>query len=182
VLGLEAPTLDPCANGGCADAAAAVLDASGTSGGDSAAPGDATTAGTPDGSTLDAALDVVPDRGSPDGIRCGPIPSEIFCSDPTPTCCLVLDDTGAASYSCQSGAGACAGYPVACATNNDCPGSEVCCFYNSGIKCEAETTASCANVLVCQQGGPADQCPEGQTCSINYDIDGGFTLPYNGCH
>ncbi len=131
----------------------------------------------------DAVADVVPDRGSPDGVRCGSGASEIFCSSPARFCCLTLD-AGASTYSCAASASDCSGYSIECASDNDCSGSDVCCFYASGIKCEPENTSSCAKALVCDPSAPAseNQCNTGQTCSIAWVLDDAGTLPYFGCN
>jgi hypothetical protein len=187
ILGLDPPTLAVCA-GGCADGSASSSDGSTSSGGDSSIPGDAmpesaTSDVTPD-SVADAIADVVPDRGPATGVRCGSGSSAVFCAPPSPLCCLDFDDAGGPSYSCVSDAtGACPGYPIACASDNDCAGSDVCCFYHSGIKCEPENTPSCATELVCDPSAPAsdDECNTGQTCSVAYLFDGG-SLPYYGCN
>lgn len=194
VLGLVEPTLDPCSNG-CPDANVQ----NSPDADDDATLGDVAPPPAPDGpqdtspssdgmppadSPPDVIADVVLDRGPSTGIRCGSGASEIFCTYPE-VCCLNLDDAGTATYECRSSASSCPGYPIACATNGDCVGSEVCCFYNSGIKCEPQTASnpggSCENSLVCDPSGPSDQCPTGQQCMIAY-IENNYTLPYDGCH
>lgn len=170
VLGLDAPKLDPCANGGCADASPAVIDGS----------------PAPDGSDSSVTDAPAPDAGTDakvstfdGGIRCGFPGSDFGCAPPE-VCCLVLDDAGVGTYSCTSSASTCPGYPIACATNNDCSGSDVCCFYQSAIKCEPVNTASCQNGLVCDPSNPGDTCATGQKCDVAFILDG-YTLPYDGC-
>ncbi|MGO8993698.1 MAG: hypothetical protein ACLQVI_10240 [Polyangiaceae bacterium] len=191
VLGLDPPTLAACADG-CPDATTPVPDGSGgSSGGDSSVPIDSATQNTPDATpdaVADAIADVVaeatPDSGPPTGVRCGGGGSPtVYCNDPTPLCCLTFSDAGSPSYACATDTSACTGYSIACASDNDCPGSDVCCFYQSGIKCEPEDTASCATALVCDPSAPAsdDECNTGQTCSVAYLYDGG-ALPYYGCN
>ena len=177
VLGLDAPQLDPCASDGCVDGTAppttgdAGLDAPALL--DSTLPIDAPTA------DADAGIDAQPDTGPINGVRCGGGSSPaIGCNGDTPVCCLTLD-AGPASYSCVHESSACSGYAIDCATDNDCPGSEVCCHFNSSIKCEDQT--ACANdSLVCDPDGGADQCPTGYTCSVAF-TSGSYTLPYYGC-
>ncbi len=157
VLGLDAPQLDPCASDACVDGAAPPP------------PGDAAT------DAPDAGIDAKPING----VRCGGGGSPaIGCENATPICCVSLD-AGLATYGCVSNSAACSGYPIACATDNDCPGSEVCCHYDSAIKCEPETTCASAS-LVCDPDGSADQCPTGDTCSVAF-TNGSYTLPYYGC-
>ncbi len=177
VLGMNVPTLSACASGGCADGAAPPLDA----GGDATTPGDASS--SPDGSPSseaggDAATDAAfPDTGPIVGVRCGGGSSPAFGCNADPECCLDLD--GGASYSCVADASACGGYPILCASYNDCAGTDVCCHFNSAIKCEPQ--ASCANnSLVCDPAGPSDQCPSGWKCSVAFTT-GSYTLPYYGC-
>ena len=79
VLGMDAPTLDPCASGGCADA--------GTD-----APAEA---GLEAGACVwDGGVDFV------DGaVRCGGgCSAETACSGSTPVCCQSQTSAGAASY------------------------------------------------------------------------------------
>jgi hypothetical protein len=184
VLGLDPPTLDPCANG-CPDASISVADASGSSsGGDSGSAIDAVSESAAADVIGDVIPDVIPDRGPSNGLRCGSGASAIFCAAPTDLCCLTFDDAGSPSYACVSDTTACTpGYPIACASDNDCAGSDVCCFYNSGIKCEPENTPSCAAALVCDPGAPAsdEECNTGQTCDVAYLLNG-FPLPYDGCN
>jgi hypothetical protein len=193
VLGLLEPTLDPCA-GGCPDTSVPGADASGegsSGGGDATSPGDAVADTSLFDATVDAPLDapdaipdVALDRGPSNGTRCGPAASAIFCPLPQ-VCCLTLDEAGSsASYACGSSASSCGGgggYSIACTTNNDCNGSDICCFYSSSIKCEPQNTGSCT-ALVCDPSGPADQCPTGQKCTVAYIIGNNYALPYYGCH
>ncbi len=168
VLGLDEPTLDPCANG-CVDGAAP-------------SSGDAAPIGSDGAAVVDATpppIDASPDQGPVTGIRCGGGSSPtIGCEAPSPVCCLEVDG-GSASYSCQTSAAACGGYPIRCATNNDCSGTEVCCHYASSIECIGEATCT-NNALVCDPNGPTDQCPAGWKCSVAF-TSGAYTMPYYGC-
>jgi hypothetical protein len=176
VLGLDAPSLDPCATTGCPDGPTSTLDASATPTAD-AAPDQATS--------TDAPLDVlVPDAAKPDaapgvGVRCGggSYPTT-WCSGGTPTCCESADDAGTVTFACVSSATACGGYPIGCANDNDCSGSNVCCHFNSGMKCEGIT--ACANAsLICDPSSPTD-CATGWKC-VTSVVAGTVTLPYDIC-
>ena len=179
VLGLDPPTLAACAEG-CPEASVPVVDAAPDVVAD-VVP-DVGVDAVPD-ALPDALPDATSDGASPVGVRCGggSAPT-IYCVDPSPMCCLTLDDAGSASYACVGSATDCSGYPIACASDNDCAGSDVCCFYNSGIKCESDTTASCTK-LVCNAGDPAsdDECNAGQTCTPDVYSENGYPLPYDGC-
>jgi hypothetical protein len=157
VLGLDAPKLDPCADVACADGGAA--DGAGDAG---------------DAHDVDARPD-----GSPGGLRCGGGTFGVTgCSGASPTCCQVTDDAGT-TYDCRANAAACAGYPIACTSNADCPGNDVCCHSATQIKCVGST--SCANdSLVCEPDGAADQCPAGWTCTAAF-TNAGVASPYFGC-
>ena len=190
VLGLLEPTLDPCASG-CPDASVPGADGSSSGGGDSTSPDVVADTSLPSDGTVDALTDappdaipdVSPDQGPSNGTRCGPAASAVFCPLPE-VCCLTFDDAGSASYACGSSASSCVnggGYSIACTTNNDCNGSDICCFYSSSIKCEPQNTGSCT-ALVCDPSGPSDQCPTGQKCTVAYIIGSNYTLPYYGCH
>ncbi len=130
VLGLDPPTLDPCASG-CTDGAV-----------------DASLDGEAD-AHADVAADAKADTAAPTGVRCGggSFPTS-YCEDPTAVCCQTTDDAGTTSYTCVASTSACDGYPIACATDNDCPGSDVCCHFSTSMKCEgsrrAPTRISCA--------------------------------------
>lgn len=168
VLGLDAPTLNPCAAHPCVDGAV--------------------DAGVPDTAASDApvttqdagAKDTGSDAGAIVGIRCGggsfPLTG---CPNVGDVCCETTTDAGA-SFDCRSGAAACdGGYPIYCSNNNDCPGSDVCCHEGLEIKCISEN--SCANsALVCEPDGSADQCPSGYTCSAALVLEG-VTSPYYAC-
>jgi len=169
VLGLDAPHLDPCANG-CVD---------GTAPGGDAGSLIIDGAALIDAAPADASFDAQPDQGPVSGIRCGGGSSPtIGCGPDAPVCCLVLD-AGSASYTCQNDTADCDGYPILCATNNDCSGSDVCCHYASSIKCVGESTCPNAS-LVCDPSGASDECPTGWTCSVAF-TSGSYGLPYYGC-
>jgi hypothetical protein len=170
VLGLDPPQLDSCANG-CADGAAPVKG----DGAPDAVDGAVFTDGPP---ALADAADAAPDQGPLTGIRCGGGSSAVGCQPASPVCCAELE-AGSASYVCDTTTAACSGYPILCATNNDCSGTDVCCHYDSAIKCVGETV--CANAsLVCDPSGPSDQCPSGWSCNVAF-TNGSTTLPYYGC-
>ena len=196
VLGLDQPTLACAYTPGCADASAPgndatvpVMDSSGSSsGGDSTTPIDTGS----EGQAYDAAPDAAPE--SPDGgedasssFRCGPPGSTLYCPDyPGAVCCLTLD-AGSATYSCATSSSDCPGYYIECASDNDCNGNDICCFYNSAIKCEPQSEGdpgnSCANSVVCNPSLPVsgDQCNSGQSCVPNVYKENGYPLPYDGC-
>jgi hypothetical protein len=160
VLGLDAPSLDPCASGSGA-VSAACADATG---GDVAANDAAREGG---------ASDAAADQGPPpaNAIRCGGngFPQSA-CAGQTPYCCQTTDDAGATSYAC-SGADACAGYEIKCASYNDCAGMEICCHFNARITCATQTNCG-TDPLVCEPDGAADQCPTGQSCHVVSTIQG----------
>jgi hypothetical protein len=171
ILGMDAPTLDPCAQGGCVDVEtgeAAV----------SADVLDAPSEGRHDASSCaDAEL---PESGT--GVRCGggcyPV---VFCSGSTPVCCASTSGAGVPTFACTSSEAACSGYSIRCANENDCGGSEVCCHFNSHMVCDAP--ANCPNTdLACLPDSPQD-CPTGKACDqqLTYG-DGGPPSPYYLCH
>lgn len=157
VLGLDAPQLDPCADVPCAD-----------SGSDADAADDAR-----------ASFDATPESGAAVGLRCGGGTfAETRCSGNTPICCAV-GDGGVTAYACRASAAACEGYAIACASNDDCSGNDVCCHSASQIRCVPQS--ACANdALVCAPDGAADQCPTGSRCNVTFTI-GGDGSPYYGC-
>ena len=106
--------------------------------------------------------DALPDLGVVKGVRCGGGSYPLLgCQAPTGSCCQSVDDAGGLAYDCRDSPTACdGGYAIACATDNDCNGTEVCCHYASGTKCVGENSCSSATSgsLVCDPNGAADQC------------------------
>lgn len=156
VLGLDPPELDPCADGAC-------------DGGASDAARDAPSA--------DA--DASPDQGPIVGVRCGGGSFGVRgCSGQTPVCCESTDG-GATTFVCVASAAACQGFPIACASYNDCAGNDVCCHSSTQMKCGP--TTACTNAdLVCEPDGAADQCPAGWKCTAGL-TNAGVASPYFGC-
>jgi hypothetical protein len=180
VFGLDAPTLDPCANGGCADGSPV------TAVDGAAPPGSDGSTADASGVDADQGFDAhIADSGAitadGNGIRCGPADAGTYCVPPG-ACCLTVDGAGNALYQCAAGASLCPGYPIECAWNNDCTGTDVCCAYGSAMKCEPQTTASCQAIQVCDPANPGDTCPTNWTCTGPVTRnDGGVTLPYDVC-
>src|SRR5579872_6039709 len=175
VLGLDAPKLAPCQDGGCGDSTVA----------DDSAPGGDADAGpleTGVDSGADAA-DSAPtcDNAAADAVaalsavQCGggcfPV---VYCTGSTPVCCQTTTG-GVTTYACTASETSCTGYPIACANDDNCPGTEICCHFNTKITCD--TTANCqTNELVCRPTVTAD-CPAGKACNVPITIDG-VTSPY----
>jgi hypothetical protein len=167
VLGLDEPTLDPCADHVCADASTGIE--SGANDASAASDADA-------GSATDATPDHVP---SLTGIRCGGGSFGLSgCEGQTPVCCQETDDAGTTTYTCVANTASCAGYPISCSNYNDCAGTDVCCHFGSAIKCEPPSCAS--GSLVCEPDGAADQCPSGWTCK-SMVTNAGVVSPYFVC-
>jgi hypothetical protein len=184
VLGLDAPTLDPCTTGTvCLDATADVtVDAS-----DAAAMGDATDAGSMEAApeaAPDAAQCVwdgaVPDASTP-GIRCGGGCEPVtYCTGETPVCCQTTATSGEPVFACTSEA-ACTGYAILCVNENDCSGSEVCCHYLAHMICDTACTSN--EVIACIPGSP-DDCPTGKACDVRVsdgEGDAAVPVPYYVC-
>jgi len=172
VLGLDAPTLAPCLDGGCADApvhdaavdsTADVLDA-------------ATDSGPVESSCAES--DAAPDATAA-GVLCGGgCFGATYCTSPDPVCCQSTNDAGVTTYACTSSESACTGYPIVCANDDDCPGSDICCHFTTKMTCD--TTAACpTDDLVCRPGMPVD-CPTGKACDVPA-VNAGVTSPYYLC-
>jgi hypothetical protein len=157
LFGIDEPTRDPCAAGGCEDAEPIV---------DATAPDAAT-----DAIAADSAVDSVADHAAPTGLRCGDRDAS-YCTVPS-FCCQTPDDAGAL-YTCVFNA--CAGYPIECATAKDCAAGNVCCHFHSGIKCVPPQ--ACSGETVCDPSG-AD-CPAGKACDVPL-INADRPSPYLGC-
>jgi hypothetical protein len=154
VLGLDAPKLDPCAEVACNDAAIDGADAS------------------------DARADAATDS-SVVGLRCGGGSFGVTgCSAASPTCCQLTSGAGT-TYECRASATACTGYPIECASNEDCSGNGVCCHSATQIRCVG-ATACADDSLVCEPGGRTDQCPTGWKCTGTL-TNAGIASPYFAC-
>jgi hypothetical protein len=164
VLGLDPPTLDPCASAGaCMDAAADVTAEARPEAGPEAAP-----ACVWDGAVPDAA-------GT--GVRCGggcePV---VFCASPE-VCCQTTSDAGVSTFACASSEGACPGYSIDCVNENDCSGSDVCCHDLAHTLCAGSCTSG--GDIACLPGS-ADDCPTGKKCDVPvYNADA--AAPYYTC-
>jgi hypothetical protein len=164
VLGLDPPTLAPCLDGGCPDAP--MRDAA----------TDAADAGATESSCeTDAAGDVAP----PPGVKCGGGCFGVtYCTSPTPVCCQETSDAGITTYACTASESTCSGYPIVCANDDDCPGSDICCHFMTKMTCD--TTAACPSQdLVCRPGVPLD-CMANQMCD-KPAVNDGVTSPYSVC-
>jgi hypothetical protein len=181
VLGLDAPTLDPCiAEGRCVDAALDVtVDASDAAASpDGLDAGDASDAGPE--AQPEAAMACVWDGAVPDasgtGVRCGggctPV---VFCASPQ-VCCQTTD-AGVSAFACVSSETACGGYPIDCVNENDCTGSDVCCHYMAHTICAASCTSSADTACL---PGSTDDCPAGKKCDVRV-VDEDAAAPYYTC-
>lgn len=177
VLGMDAPTLDPCAQGGCVDAVG--VDAETGGGADTAvavdapADGDALTDGPHEAACVDVGI---PDSG-PAGIRCGggcyPM---VYCTGSTPVCCESTDDAGTTTFACTATETACGGYAIKCLNENDCGGSDVCCHFSTHTVCDS----TCPNADLACIPGSVDDCPAGKACDVTL-VNAGVPSPYFGC-
>jgi hypothetical protein len=157
VLGLDAPTLDPCTEHVCADAT------------------------SPDGGSSDGGAEsaaCVWDGGvafDGSGVRCGGgCYATTTCTGAAPVCCQTGSDAGMLAFACVANEGACAGYAVDCVNENDCNGSEVCCHYSTHTICANSCTSNGATACL---PSSADDCPTGWTCK---PADAGGS-PYYTC-
>lgn len=166
VLGLDAPTLAPCLDGGCSDAQ--MHDAP-TDSGDSGAFESSCE------SESDAATDATP----PPGVKCGGGCFGVtYCTAPSPVCCQRTSDAGITTYACTASESTCDGYPIVCANDDDCPGSDICCHFTTKMTCD--TTMACPSQdLVCRPGVSLD-CMANQTCD-KPAVNAGVTSPYFLC-
>jgi hypothetical protein len=162
VLGLDAPTLDPCAGHTCNDATAeagVLADASADGAVEAPSDGEGTDGGASDSAACAWDGGVAFD-GS--GVRCGGgCYATATCAGAAPVCCQTGADAGVLAFACVANEGACSGYPVDCVNENDCSGSEVCCHYSTHTICANSCTSSGATACL---PGSADDCPTGWTC------------------
>ena len=184
VLGMDPPTLAPCLDGGCTDAPGrdAAIDSTADAldvGVDSDA-GAGSDAGTDTGvesscGPTDAAPDAIPS-----GVRCGGgcFGPATYCTSPNPVCCQTTNDAGVTAYACTASESTCSGYPIVCATDDDCAGSDICCHFTTKMTCDT-TTACPSQDLVCRPWMSID-CPTGKACNVPA-VNAGVTSPYYLC-
>jgi len=193
VLGMDAPTLDPCLQGGCLDVgveAPVGTDGNSTAdGSDTGSDGngpvdgpggdDADASGGGDGppACLEASL---PDA-SPGGIRCGGGCYPVTYCTGTSVCCQTTDDAGVPKYACMASETACSnatGYTIKCENENDCGGNDVCCHFSTHMVCDSDPTCV-GSTIACVPGSSSD-CPTGKKCDVVL-VNANVSSPYWGC-
>jgi hypothetical protein len=130
---------------------------------------------------VDVALDQSSDAPPPqNGVACGFGSS--CAQSALPDCCATADEAGAPTYACVSSASACSGYLIECANENDCPNNDICCHYNSGMRCETPSGGACPGGATTQACDPANngECPARQACTLQLTIND-MPSPYLGC-
>jgi hypothetical protein len=186
LLGLDAPSLAPCA-GGCLDAAAdegtgvdAGIPPEAGAGIDAAADVTADSHASSSDAASDGALEAQSDAAPPLGsIRCGggAYPTS-YCIGATPLCCQ--GGTGlAATFTCVASAAACNGYAIECANYNDCAGTEICCRFMQHQVCDVP--ANCPPGEIVCQTNMSDSCPTGYKCDVPFVGDAAASSAYLGC-
>jgi hypothetical protein len=177
VLGMDPPTLATCLDGGCPDALAhdAAMDSTADvfeAGADSADSGAAESSC--------AASDAAPDA-IPPGVQCGGgcFGPATYCTSPNPVCCQTTNDAGVTTYACTASESTCSGYPIVCANDDDCGGTEICCHFTTKMTCDT-TTACPSQDLVCRPWKQQSDCNTGQKCD-KPATNAGVTSPYFLC-
>lgn len=173
MLGLDPPKLAPCLDGGCGD------DGSGasTDSGMDVREAGADSSGLADASCSDDAA--AAEDAIPPGVRCGGgCFGVVYCTSPNPVCCQRTSDAGVTTYACTASESTCDGYPIVCANDDDCPGSDICCHFGSKMTCDS-TSACPSNDLVCRPDVPVD-CPTNKKCDVPA-VNAGVTSPYLLC-
>ena len=178
VLGIDEPTLDPCAEGcvdgslesGLVDSGGAVDTADGApitdSAVESAPPSDVVTL-----------VEAASEAAAPTGVQCGPSAQATYCTDALPVCCRKNADASVI-YSCVSGVAACSAngdYDIQCSSASNCGTGQVCCHYGSAMKCESVKDCLSGGDTVCDPNG-ISPCAAGSTCSRQLP-----SLPYFAC-
>jgi hypothetical protein len=160
VLGLDAPTLASCLDGGCPDALVH----------DAAMDPESSCAAS------DAAPDVIPP-----GVQCGGgcFGPATYCTSPNPVCCQTTNDAGVTTYACTASESTCSGYPIVCANDDDCAGQNICCRFTTKMTCDT-TTACPSQDLVCRPWNQQNDCPAGKACD-KPAVNAGVTSPYLLC-
>ena len=180
MLGLDPPTLAPCLDGGCADGT--TRDSGMESTVDAPPPMDALDAAAESGEPVEASCTndaaTAPDA-IPPGVQCGGGCFGVtYCNAPNPVCCQSTSDAGITTYGCTASESTCDGYPIVCANDDDCPGSDICCHFSTKMTCD--TTSACpSDDLVCRPSMPVD-CPTGKACDVPA-VNAGVTSPYFLC-
>jgi hypothetical protein len=151
---------------------------------DAAPEADATMDAQPQDVASEPPPDVAPDtgQGNDSGIPCGL--SGQTC-DPllTPYCCESADDAGFPAFACVPSEQRCSGYFVQCASDTDCPNTQICCHYASYIHCEnpsgSNSTCPGGGDQVCDPSN-SGECGSGQTCTLHLRNQN-LASPYWGC-
>jgi hypothetical protein len=162
VLGLDAPRLKQCDEGGCSDASGISVP------------------------STDASDEAVIIYTSDAGVRCGaPGPQAVFCGGTNSWCCETPGDAGTVSFECVRSSSACvaaAGYPIQCSTDNDCQLQWICCFYGaSGLKCAAPGDPPCGTAIQACDPNNGGECLMGQRCKKALMTAGAPGDTYFGC-
>jgi hypothetical protein len=185
LLGLDPPTLAPPCPDGCHDASGSgesttpIMDATNVlSDGDSSSPNESGSKSAPsDGAPTEGATDLSIGPPSP-GTRCGQSESSLYCASPQ-VCCVTVKNS-LLTYSCEDAVGCSPpAYSIECALDEDCHDKQktpVCCYFSSGIKCEADGTKGCEPA--CDSTDP--HCSTSQSCLAD-TASNGYELPYYSC-
>jgi hypothetical protein len=183
VLGLDPPTLDPCADTVCPDAAGDVTVEAGVDSSDAGPTPDVLPGGdAADGGDAHAEAACVWDGALPDagnaGVRCGGGCYPVTICAAGQICCQTTSDAGVTAYACATSESACSGYGIDCVNENDCAGSDVCCHYASS---HTVCASSCPTdeYTACIPGSTQD-CPTGKACDVRL-VNAGVAAPYYGC-
>jgi hypothetical protein len=130
----------------------------------------------------DVAADTGPVSTFDGGIPCGLAGQGC---DPVlqPFCCESADDAGEPVFACVPSEQRCSGYFVQCATDTDCPNTQICCHYAMYIHCEQPTGAagSCpgGGDQVCNPSNKGE-CPAMEACTLHLRNEN-LASPYTGC-
>ncbi len=185
ILGMDAPSLAPCA-AGCPDGSAdeGAPDAPEMDAGEASLSDvtvDVSADVSSDGPVVhDAATEAQSDAAPPAGsIRCGggAYPTS-YCIGATPLCCQG-GTVSAPTFTCVANAAACSGYAIECANYSDCSGTEICCRFMLHQVCDV--VANCPNSEVVCQTNMSDSCPTGYTCDVPFVGDASASSAYLGC-
>jgi hypothetical protein len=103
----------------------------------------------------------------------------------TPDCCETATDSSNPSFACVPKDMCGTGYDIKCTSASLCPGSDICCHYASGMRCEppmmpASDCPGGGGVTQACDPDASGECASGLNCTLQL-LNNTLPSPYWGC-